>query len=229
MSASKVKFDDHSDAQLRVGFAHSAAPVIFAVCSRALSRASPIFDEIFHGAGDGQDVSTALLSENRVMELPHDEPASLAILLHAIHSQFVQMPTQLSVEALYDLVVVAHKYGATAALRPWATPWTQSIALKLQDSNEKLLRAMSICWILGFREECFRTTKKFVESAPGLAKSDLIFLQMPPDIIGEHPQRADEMASQVDSLGRAHHVNTTPDHCSALQCVSRHDSDSFSG
>lgn len=229
MSASKVKFDDYSDAQLWVGSAHGTAPAIFDVCSRALSRASPVFEDMFHGAGDGQDAVPALLSEDRHVELPHDEPASFAILLHAIHCQFDRIPTQLSIDALYDLVVIAHKYGATAALRPWTTPWTQSIAFKPQDGNEKLLKTMSIYWILGFREDFFRTTRTFVESAPRLAKPDLMALQIPPDTISEHPQRASEMASQADRLGRAHHVNTTPDHRITLQCVSRHDSDSFGG
>ncbi|OAQ98236.1 hypothetical protein LLEC1_06484 [Akanthomyces lecanii] len=219
MSARRVKFDDYSDTQLHVGSAHSTAPAVFAVCSRALSRASPAFEEILYGTGSRQDASAALLSENQLIELPHDEPASMAILLHAIHSQFRQIPTQLSVEALYDLVVVAHKYGATAALRPWTAPWTQSSTLKLEDSNENLLRAMSIYWILGFREEFFRTTKKFVESAPRLAKSDLLLLQTAPDTTGEHSQRAREMASQADYIGRAYSINATPDYRAALQCI----------
>lgn len=190
MSVCEIQFDDSGDAQLRVGAAHSSAPpVVFVACSRALSRASPFFDDLFYRARDEQEPGGVLLSQDRLtIELPHDKPACLAILLYAIHARFDKMPVHPSIEALYDLTVVAHKYGATAALRPWTTAWAQAVALELQGSNDKLLMAMSIYWALGCREEFFSVTRKFTESCPKFAKADLTVLQMPPDTIGQYPQ-----------------------------------------
>ncbi|TQV93294.1 hypothetical protein V2A60_010276 [Cordyceps javanica] len=185
MCASVIVFDDNGDAQLCVGSNHGDEPSVFIACSRALSRVSPVFESLFYRDAEAEEPSAALLSENRLVELPHDKPNSLAILLYAIHCHFDKVPTQLSVEALYDLTAAAHKYGASAILRPWTATWTRSIAVEPEDDTVTLFKAMSIYWVLGSREDFFSTAARFVQQASMLAKPDFADLQIPPDTI-EH-------------------------------------------
>ncbi|KAM3454710.1 hypothetical protein NHJ6243_008793 [Beauveria neobassiana] len=179
MSADRIIFDEDGDAQLCVGSAYSSPPAIFIACSRALSRASPVFDEIFHGTRAQQKTDAVII------DLAHDKPASLALLLFAMHSRFDHVPACLPIDALYDLTVVAQKYGATAALRPWTGKWTQAVAVELEGEDDKLPKAMSIYWALGCRAGFFSTAARFAECAPDLGTTDLADLQIPPDTI-EH-------------------------------------------
>ncbi|KAM3496858.1 hypothetical protein MY10362_009770 [Beauveria mimosiformis] len=161
-----------------VGSAYSATPTVFIACSRALSRASPVFDDMLHGAHAQQETGA-------VIDLAHDKPASLALLLFAMHSRFDHVPACLPIDALYDLTVVAQKYGATAALRPWTRKWTRAVAVELEGDDDKLPKATSIYWALGCRAGFFNTAARFAECAPEFATTDLSDLQLPPDTIGK--------------------------------------------
>lgn len=188
MSISRIEIDGDGDVQLRVGSGHKTTPITFTACSRALSRASSVFEDIFYGDGDGKQLGNAAREQARRIELPHDEPASLALLLYIIHSRFDHVPERLSVEYLYKLVVVAHKYSAAAALRPWTVKWTRSPTFETETNNElEMLKAMGIYWVLGCREDFFRTTRCFAESTQGLPAADLAAGPIPLDVIGECP------------------------------------------
>ncbi|OAA55655.1 hypothetical protein ISF_07760 [Cordyceps fumosorosea ARSEF 2679] len=187
MPGNEVIFDGDGDARLHVGAGRSANPAVFTVCSRALSRASPVFDNIFHGDGDAPQRDCCpssegpALSDRLVVELPHDDPAALALLLYAVHARFDQVPARLPTDALHALAAVAHKYGATAVLRPWTASWTRPLAAEPDDGGgAALVKAMGICWVLGCREGFFHAAAAFVERAPAPALDDL---QIPPDTI----------------------------------------------
>lgn len=186
MSAEIIEFDSDGDVQLRVGPGPSESQVIFTVCSRALSRASPIFDEMLYGEIGKMEFEAGPLSKGiRLIELPHDDPAQMAILLYIVHSLFTHVPVVLSVDQLYELTALAHKYGATAALRPWTAKWTKPRLETGDGDDERLLKVMGIYWALGCREDFFFTAQSFVTEAKGIPRMRLNSLQIPPDVMGE--------------------------------------------
>ncbi|KAK3180937.1 hypothetical protein K4F52_007751 [Lecanicillium sp. MT-2017a] len=155
---------------------------------RALSRASHVFEDLFYGDGSRAQHETIVQERVRIVELPQDNPAALATLLYAIHSRFDKVPAHMLIDDLYELGVVAHKYGAIASLQPWTVKWTAGLAVKSDAGEEELLKAMSIYWVLGCREKFFHTTCTFVENSKGSAALELLAgLQIPRDVMGEHP------------------------------------------
>ncbi|KAI1757974.1 hypothetical protein F4782DRAFT_544365 [Xylaria castorea] len=135
-------------------------PVIYVVCSRALSRASPVWKKLLYGGFAESKPSCALSAEDWVVELPDDDPKAVETILNIIHSRFDSLPrtTNLtSLEDLYQLTVLTDKYDLTALLRPWATSWINSARDKCDSwdrSDTKLVtsdleRLSWIAWELG--------------------------------------------------------------------------------
>ncbi|KAF4634445.1 hypothetical protein G7Y89_g3656 [Cudoniella acicularis] len=88
MTENRVIFDADGDLQLVVGNEHdSAEQHEFIVCSRALSRATPVFKAMLYGPFKEAKSTTTPESE-WVVELPEDKPVPLKTLLHIIHAQF---------------------------------------------------------------------------------------------------------------------------------------------
>ncbi|EJP61686.1 uncharacterized protein BBA_09327 [Beauveria bassiana ARSEF 2860] len=117
-------------------YTYSAVPANFVTAPALIARLA-VFDEIFHGVRAGQGPGAVSLAEQRVIDLPHDKPGSMALFLFAMHSQFDHVPAYLPTDALYELTVVAHKYGATAVSRPWTAKWTWAVAVELKGEDDK--------------------------------------------------------------------------------------------
>ncbi|KAI8286185.1 hypothetical protein K4K56_008955 [Colletotrichum sp. SAR 10_98] len=89
----------------------------FVVCSRALSRASPVFCKMLYGhfAEADSSCSKAVNLNDAI------EPMFLALLI--IHGRFDIVPARLTVEELFDLLVATNKYQMTGITRPWLHKW----------------------------------------------------------------------------------------------------------
>lgn len=190
ISIDTVTFDDEGDVELHVGLVNETPSAIYTACSRALSRASCVFEDLFYGKEDGQKRGTVPPNQPRHIELPHDEPVSMAIFLYIIHSRFDQVPDSLSLDDLYNLVIVAHKYSATAVLRPWTAKWTQSSTFQTEaKKKEEMLKAIGIYWVLGCREDFFRAAQCLVESTQRLTAADVAIGPIPLDVAGKLPEK----------------------------------------
>lgn len=141
----RVDIDRDGDLTLVVGPEHRR----FLVCSRSLSRASPVFKRMLYGNSQWQESRPKDPSQLPwVVKLPEENHDSTKTLLEIIHSRFVHVPSTCGkIEDLYEILVVADKYGMTKLLRPWVQGWVTSLT-PLQD-NEAIWHALGVATELG--------------------------------------------------------------------------------
>ncbi|KAI1429660.1 hypothetical protein F5Y12DRAFT_329542 [Xylaria sp. FL1777] len=129
-------------------------PAIYTVCSRTLSRASPVWKALLYGGFAESKPSCASSASDWLVELPDDNPKAMATILNIIHSRFESIPRVkelVDIEDLYQLTVLTDKYDLTAILRPWASVWMEHAKEKwmLFSSMPQIERLSWIAWELG--------------------------------------------------------------------------------
>ncbi|QPC75641.1 hypothetical protein HYE68_006393 [Fusarium pseudograminearum] len=133
-----IRFDPNGDLYLKVGTSH---PRNMLVDSRALGRASAKLH-----AAISQNVKDDT-GGRWTIEFPEDDPKSFAILLNLIHARFEKVPANVKLDRLFDVCVLADKYGMTSVLRPVAERWYLSARTLDKDS---IFKMAFIAWELGF-------------------------------------------------------------------------------
>ncbi|KAI1375090.1 hypothetical protein F4677DRAFT_423144 [Hypoxylon crocopeplum] len=185
MSDPPIEFDRRGDLRLNVGPPDTINHNSFLVCSHTLARISPVFDRMLYGSfAEAKPVGAS--SEDWVVDLPADDPVSLAIFIRIAHGHFSEVPTILTIDGLYALTTLTHYYDATQVLIPWINTWLTSVEDILRDSNDLMPKFLWITWELG-RKAMFRTTaRRLLTEAPASlleCYSPSQGLQMPPNII----------------------------------------------
>lgn len=144
----RVDIDRDGDLTLVVGPEHRK----FLVCSRTVSRASPVFKQMLYGNPQWQESRPKDQSQLPwVVKLPEDNHDATKTLLEIIHSRFSHVPsTCATVEDLYEILVVANKYDMTKLLRPWVQGWVTSLP-PLQ-GNRAIWPALGVATELGAEE-----------------------------------------------------------------------------
>ncbi|KAI8236743.1 hypothetical protein K4K55_003737 [Colletotrichum sp. SAR 10_96] len=149
-------FDSKGDLYLVVGSNIRAGdPSTFLVCSKALARASPVFDKMLFGPLAEPRPSTESSKQDSawIVHLPEDEPAHFEVVLNILHCNFKEVPQDFSFPLLSGIVAVADKYDCTEIFRPWIDVWITDI--ELEDVYEAKL-ALHIAWHL----ECISTFRE---------------------------------------------------------------------
>lgn len=106
-------FDPRGDLILEVGPNNAS----YLVCSRSISRASPVFDKMLFG---GFAESKPEADGEWRIQLPEDDPAAMRLLLNIIHGRFADVIAPATEKLLFDVTVLTDKYSLTHILRPWA-------------------------------------------------------------------------------------------------------------
>ena len=206
MGKESVDFDGHADLVLRVGSGDDS-PAIFNASSRALARASPVFDRMLYG--DFVESKTKAEDGSWTVDLPNDSPTSMEIFLNITHAHFKLVPKTLSIDELYDLTVLTDFYDATPSLAPWADTWMSSIN-ELPIDASLAPKLLWIAWQLG-REEIFENISReiLMESEGPLSGDTSPFseIRMAPDIVGKQrrggagasSKARDEKANEIKS------------------------------
>ncbi|KAJ1324124.1 BTB/POZ domain-containing protein [Microdochium nivale] len=125
----------------------------FRVCSRAVARASPVFDKMLFGAfAEGSNYQEK--GQEWVVELPDDPTAAMRPLLHIVHSQYQHMKSVNgthgeTVNNLYDLMVAVDKYDCVALMRPWAASW--AVCKGVHTNSAEMFRAAWVLYQLGHK------------------------------------------------------------------------------
>ena len=136
-----IRFDREGDLYLEVGKENVRTML---VDSRALGRASVKLRDVI-------SQSTKEDTEHRwTISFPEDDPKSFAIVLNLIHTRFEKVPTQLTLDRLYDVCTLAKKYGMTSVLRPVAERWYLS-ARTLEKAS--IFKMAFIAWEFGFQTD----------------------------------------------------------------------------
>ncbi|KAI8250274.1 hypothetical protein K4K58_010030 [Colletotrichum sp. SAR11_239] len=119
-------FDSKGDLHLVVGSdVRDGDPSTFLVCSKALARASPVFDKMLFGPFAESRPSTESSKQNSawIVHLPGDEPAHFEVVLNILHCNFKKVAQRLPIPLLSGLVAIADKYDCIEIFRPWVNEW----------------------------------------------------------------------------------------------------------
>ncbi|ORY61013.1 uncharacterized protein BCR38DRAFT_488071 [Pseudomassariella vexata] len=173
-------------------------PTTFKVCSKALSRASPVFKRLLYG---GFAESRRSDTMEWVVRLPEDKPNAMQLLLDILHSRFDQVPDRedgsTRLQDIADLTVLTDKYGLASCLRPWARDWIAPLVtdFKAREDSPDLQRnrlgspmdeRLWIMWELGHRVEFERLTRELMWFTSLDADSYLVDTQsQPPRLVFE--------------------------------------------
>ncbi|KAF5613634.1 uncharacterized protein FTJAE_13884 [Fusarium tjaetaba] len=174
MSPGNIVFDPCGDVKLCVG---ETDPVTFTACSRALARASPVFERMLFGQFMESKPSNG---EDRLVELPEDERKALSTFLNISHGQFDQVPRNPSIDDLYDLTVLSNYYDGTHMLEPWIGRWMSLVEDDTKASKESMAKSLWIAWEFGRKDPFCRLVRRMLTESDG---SEDPHLQMQPDII----------------------------------------------
>lgn len=98
-------------------------PTSFQVCSRALSRTSPVFKAMLNGPFKESRSNNTFNTNDWVVELPSDNPESFGVLLHIIHSNFDVVPNSVDLLQLFQILVAANKYDMVRIIRHFLSVW----------------------------------------------------------------------------------------------------------
>ncbi|KAJ0345828.1 hypothetical protein COL26b_011435 [Colletotrichum chrysophilum] len=113
------ELDELGDLTLRVGPEQSS----FKVCSRTVSRVSPVFMRMLHG----RFKESRPESSDWIVDLPDDDTESMQIMLNMMHARFDWVPQRISIPDLYEMLVLVDKYDALDVIQPWARGWVDSV------------------------------------------------------------------------------------------------------
>ncbi|GKT51941.1 uncharacterized protein ColSpa_12122 [Colletotrichum spaethianum] len=124
-------FDSNGDLYFQVGKDVEEKTKTYFVCSKALARASAVFDKMLYGGFAESRPADAC--DSWTVELPEDRQEPMELLLHIVHGRFEMVPDQLELTRLYQFLVVVEKYDATGVTRPWARGWMEAVKTSMQN------------------------------------------------------------------------------------------------
>ncbi|KAI5919554.1 hypothetical protein F4810DRAFT_494922 [Camillea tinctor] len=125
--------------------------VTFLVCSKSLSRASPVWKCLLYG---GFRESRPMHGTQWKVRLPEDKLDPMTTILKIIHGQFINTSVdKIDISNFYRIIVLAEKYDVIHVLQPWTNVWLEDIGLATRTlgllSAHEFSRALYILWVLG--------------------------------------------------------------------------------
>ncbi|RYO80531.1 hypothetical protein DL766_009189 [Monosporascus sp. MC13-8B] len=109
--------------------------VTYVVCSKTLSRSSPVWKRLLYG-GFAESKKPEAGGQWTVC-LPEDEPVLMKTILNIAHGRFDQVPVKWgTVKDLYLLTLLTDKYDLTHLLRPWVQGWMQAMGTSYEDEKQ---------------------------------------------------------------------------------------------
>ncbi|KAK2029023.1 hypothetical protein LX32DRAFT_693645 [Colletotrichum zoysiae] len=152
-----IILDADGDLRLCVGADHSWEPLTFLVCSKSLSRSSPVMKQLILDELAGLP-SLQSGQSNRAIHLPNDPLGPMRLMLEIIHGDFQKVPQTMEIKDLEALVVLMERYDALSLARPWVRAWLAGV----RDSKEYTI-LLFIAWTLGDIELFSTTTSRLAE------------------------------------------------------------------
>ncbi|KAH0420595.1 hypothetical protein CcaCcLH18_13920 [Colletotrichum camelliae] len=149
-------FDSKGDLHLVVGSdVRAGDPSTFLVCSKALARASPVFDKMLFGPFAESRPSTESSKQDPawIVHLPEDELSHMEAVLNILHFNYKEIPQYFAPPLLSGMVTIADKYDCIGIFKLWGyscVPYAEC------DDRHPPKFALHIAWQLG----CIRKFKE---------------------------------------------------------------------
>ncbi|KAF4890473.1 hypothetical protein CGCF415_v013682 [Colletotrichum fructicola] len=142
-------FDSKGDLHLVVGSdVRDRDPSTFLVCSKALARASPVFEKMLFGpfAESRSSPESSKQEPAWVVHLPEDDPDHMEAVLNILHFNFKEIPRRFTPPIFSGMIVIADKYDCIGIFKLWISPQIR-IALHIAwqlGSTRKFKAAMAV-------------------------------------------------------------------------------------
>ncbi|KAM0708496.1 hypothetical protein Q7P35_005148 [Cladosporium inversicolor] len=167
--ANTFTVDPRGDLTLNIGFSDSSKK--FLVCSRTLSRISPVLERMLYGSFAE---SRSECATGWTIDLPDVNPLPFALLAYISHGEFGSIPKTLNVEELFELIILTHYYDCTQILAPWAERWLSNINEPASSNELEMYKVLFICQELGDKRTFEITARRLVlESCLNLERERL--------------------------------------------------------
>ncbi|KAK6836978.1 hypothetical protein PG987_007473 [Apiospora arundinis] len=151
----------------------ASAHAEYQVSGMNLTVASDVLGALIYGKG-GQ--KKALSDVKVTLDIGDVDLEAFVALLHIIHFHFTKVPTESSLDKLFDITTLTAKYKCTALIMPWATEWLLP-HVNLQ-KNESCItvnhKAAFIAWELGSAKLLRKMIKSMTTSAKVDSDGDLV-------------------------------------------------------
>lgn len=192
-STSEVIIDPRGDIRLRVGQDQDGQKqVTFLACSRALARASPVFDRMLYGSFLESKANSKAADRDGdwTVDLPEDKPQPMRILLHLAHARFHEIHDSLSIDEVYELTKLTHYYDATRLVVPWMGRLMPSIedvlTSPVAESDTSIPKMLWVSWELGLKDAFLDLSRKLLMESKGHWSAEEIAeqVQTPPGVLG---------------------------------------------
>lgn len=155
--ANTFAIDPRGDLTLNIGLSDSCKK--FIVCSRTLSRISPVLERMLYGSFAESKSSCATAW---TIDLPDVNPLPFALLAYISHGEFGSIPKTLKVDELFELIILTHYYDCTQILAPWAERWLSSIKEPASHNELEMYKVLFICQELGDKRTFEITARRLV-------------------------------------------------------------------
>lgn len=126
------------------------------VCSRSVSRASPVLKKFIFPPWGPQDGSSQNdFQQQKTIDCQEDDGEALLILLNIMHLKFQDVPATPSVEVLYQVASLCEQYQCVSIVAPWVEGWL----LESCQLEKNYAARLSIAWVFG-NEKFFKMAAK---------------------------------------------------------------------
>lgn len=166
-SVEAVEHDRHGDLQVIVGAQHQPKthPKKFRVCSRTLSRSSPVFERMLYGS---LAESNRKSSGSWTIDLPEDDPSAFELWSLISHGHFRQIPTEVPLDDLFHLTALTHYYDTTHSLSPWSAQWAASLPATPVEDEIGLHKLLWINVELNRKSSAAATARNIIQESRGI-------------------------------------------------------------
>lgn len=149
--------DPRGDLTLNIGLSDSSKK--FIVCSRTLSRISPVLERMLYGSFAESRSECATVW---TIDLPDVNPLPFALLAYISHSEFGSISKTLNVDELFELIILTHYYDCTQILSPWAERWLSNIREPSSSNELEMYKVLFITQELGDKRTFEITARRLV-------------------------------------------------------------------
>jgi hypothetical protein len=160
-STTPITIDPRGDLTLKIG--PPTTSKTFLVCSRTLARASPVLNRMLYGSfAESKPSNDSSGSGGWTISLPELNPHPFILLAHISHGAFNNIPKTLTIDELFDLIVVTHYYDCTPLLAPWAALWLSAVHEPASDNELEMYRVLFVSQELGDKRTFEITARRLV-------------------------------------------------------------------
>lgn len=155
IGSKSTSFDEAGDTIIIVRQKSSTSVSHLLASSKALSLASPVWEEYLKKATSNNDLPPKRL-EILMIDADYD---ALCVLLNIVHLKFDDVSFDIPLDTLTQVAVLCHELQATHLVRPFKEHWIRRHDVPSVDGDARKAKLLLICWMFG----CSVTFDRLIE------------------------------------------------------------------